>query len=207
MTQTNKKNGVKNNYTSRLINGSLFRKERGATKIWLFNSISDSIRLGEEKQHVKFGNSSYTFYGSSAGKLTWERSNQHCKDTGSKLVSIESQEKWEFLKNTIQGIRKTKEYFIGLKKDSESEGWRWISDNSKVAAIKGKRTFAWASHEPSGDGNCAEMYNFKGNIGKFNDLRCTGLYQGRGHICERSAVDNTGQEGMLHKLFFLFLTY
>ena len=167
----------------------------------VFNSISDSIRLAEEKQHFKFDNSSYTFYGSSVGTFIWEKSNQHCKDTGSKLVSIESQEEWKFLKNTIQGIRATKEYFIGLKKDSESEGWRWISDNSKVAAITSKITFPWATSEPSGDGNCAEMYNFKGNIGKFNDLICTKPYPRRGYICESSAVDNTGQEGMLHKLF------
>ena len=172
------------------------RKERGATKISLCNSISDSIRLGEGKQRFEFGNSSYTFYGSSAGTLTWEKSNQHCNDTGSKLVSIESLEEWNFLKNTIQGIRATKKYFIGLKKNSELKGWGWISDNSKVAAIEGKGIFPWATGEPSGDGNCATMYNFEGNIGKFSDLSCTKFYSTRGHICESSAVHSTGQEGM-----------
>ena len=93
------------------------------------------------------------------------------------------------------------EYFIGLKKDSESEEWRWISDNSKVDAIKGKGMFPWATSEPTGDGNCTVMYNYKDygeNIGKYNDLACT---QKKAHICESSA-DNTGQEGKLHKLFF-----
>ena len=142
-----------------------------------------------------FGNSIYTFHGDSPAR-NWNESNQHCKKTGSKLVSIESKKEWEFLKNATQSMT-TGEYFIGLKKGRGPKEWRWISDNSKVDAIKGK--FPWASSEPSGDGNCAVMYkDHGGNIGKYNDLYCT---QQRAHICERSA-DSTGQEGMLHKLFF-----
>ena len=102
------------------------------------------------------------------------------------------------MKNTTQSMT-TGEYFIGLKKDSESEEWRWISDNSKVDTIKGKGKFPWATGEPSGDGNCAVMYkDYAGNIGKYNDLNCA---HQKAHICESSA-DSTGQEGMLHKLFF-----
>ena len=68
---------------------------------------------------------------------------------------------------------KTGEYFIGLKKDSESGEWRWISDNSKVDAIKREGKFPWAGGEPSGGGNCAVMYkDYGGNIGKYNDLKC-----------------------------------
>ena len=95
----------------------------------------------------------------------------------------------------------TGEYFIGLKKDSESKEWRWISDNSKLDAIKSKGKFPWATGEPSGDGNCAVMYNYRDygeNIGKYSDLNCA---QQKAHICESSA-DSTGQAGMLHKLFF-----
>lgn len=85
----------------------------------------------------------------------------------------------------------TSEYFIGLKNDSESEGWRWISDNSKVNATKGE--FPWATYQPSGDGNCAVMYKeLSGNSGKFNDLDCA---HQRPYICESSS-DSTGQEGM-----------
>ena len=104
------------------------------------------------------------------------------------------------MKNTTQSMT-TGEYFIGLKKDSESGEWRWISDNSKVDAIKGEGKFPWATGEPSGDGNCAVMYNYRdygGNIGKYSDLNCA---QQKAHICESSA-DSTGQAGMLHKLFF-----
>ena len=102
------------------------------------------------------------------------------------------------MKNTTQSMT-TGEYFIGLKKDSESEEWRWISDNSKLDATKGKGKFPWARGEPSGDGNCAVMYkDYAGNIGKYNDLNCA---HQKAHICESSA-DSTGREGMLHKLFF-----
>ena len=124
-------------------------------KICLCCSISDSIPLSKGEQHFVFGNSKYTFHGNSAGTLNWEKSNKHCKETGSQLVSIESEKEWEFLKNTIHSFS-TLEYFIGLKSDSESAEWRWLSDNSKVNATQGE--LPWAKREPSGDGNCAVMY-------------------------------------------------
>jgi len=96
----------------------------------------------------------------------------------------------------------TEEYYIGLKKDRKSEEWRWISDNSKVNATRGE--LPWATYEPSGDGNCAVMYkNYRQDDGEFNDLNCSYFYKKPGHICEISGfADSTGQEGMLHKLFF-----
>jgi len=167
-------------------------------KICLCYYISDSIRLGKGEQHFVFGNSKYTFHRNSAGTLNWEESNKHCKETGSQLVSIESKKEWEFLKNTIQSMA-TLEYFIGLKSDSESEEWRWISDDSKVNAIKGE--FPWAKGEPSGDGNCAVMYKrFARHTGKFNDLDCG---QKRPHICESSA-QSTGQKGMFNYISYSY---
>ena len=44
------------------------------------------------------------------------------------------------------------------------------------------------------------MYkDYRGNIGKYNDLKCR--EKRKAHICECSA-DSTGQAGMLDKLFF-----
>ena len=99
----------------------------------------------------------------------------------------------------------TDEYFIGLRKDSKSEEWRWISDNSKVNATRGLGEFPWATDEPNGDGNCAVMYkNYRKDKGEFNDLPC--FEKRRGHICESSSfADSTGQEGMLHNFFFFFI--
>lgn len=96
----------------------------------------------------------------------------------------------------------TGEYYIGLKKDSRSGKWRWISDNSKVNATK--REFPWAKDEPNGDGKCAVMYkNYRQDDGEFNDLPCFDKRPAAGHICEISGfADSTGQEGMLHRLSF-----
>ena len=96
----------------------------------------------------------------------------------------------------------TGEYFIGLKKDSESGEWRWISDNSKVNATRGE--FPWATGEPNGDGSCSIMYkNYRGNIGKYNDLLCSWGYREPGYICESPAV-SSGQEGMSNKSPYSF---
>ena len=86
-----------------------------------------------------FGSSSYTVHENTSRtvSLNWEESRRHCKETGSDLVSIESAKEWIFLKNTIQSM-KTVQYFIGLKKDSKSGEWRWISDYSKVNATVGR---------------------------------------------------------------------
>ena len=103
------------------------------------------------------------------------------------------------MKNTIQRME-TPEYYIGLKKESNSGEWRWLSDNSKVNATRGK--FPWAIGEPSGDGNCVVMYrNYRRYYGLFNDLRCT-TKTPLGYICE-SPVDSNDQEGMCYTLLYV----
>ena len=97
----------------------------------------------------------------------------------------------------------TTEYYIGLKKDSKSGEWRWISDNSKVNATKGK--FPWARREPSGDGSCAVIYKDYGNdYGLFNDFPCKQQEIHRGYICE-GLTKSTDQEGMSYKLLRFLL--
>ena len=125
---------------------------------------------------------------------TSEESRLACKKTGSGLVSIESLREWNFLNNTIQTMS-TKQYFIGLRK--ESGEWRWISDNSTVNTTKG--IFPWAKYEPSGDGDCAVMYkDYNSDYGEYNDYKCTGQAK-FGYICESPAHSN-GKEGMSPKL-------
>ena len=106
------------------------------------------------------------------------------------------------MKNTIQRMN-TIEYYIGLTKDSKSGEWKWISDNSKVNATRGK--FPWAKHEPSGDGNCARMYrDYRKDYGLFSDLPCDKKTMYSGYICE-SPTKSTGQEGMSNKLLRVLL--
>ena len=105
------------------------------------------------------------------------------------------------MKNTIQKMT-TDEYYIGLKKDSKSVEWRWISDDSKVNATRGK--FPWAKDEPSGDGNCAVMYkDYRLDYGLFNDGACTEK-RPFGYICE-SPVDSNDQEGMPYKFLYIYM--
>ena len=165
------------------------------------NTIYDFIRLGRTSRTFVFGNSSYTFYEDSVARH-WTESRTRCKDTGSDLVSIESKKEWKFLKNTIQRME-TIEYYIGLKKDSKSGEWKWISDNSTVNANRGR--FPWARDQPDGDlgdGNCAVMYkDYRKDYGLFNDLPCDQQQMYSGYICE-SPTKSTDQEGMFDPFFF-----
>ena len=168
------------------------------------NAISDFIRLhniGRTSPSVVFGNSNYSFHKEPPQYRNWEESRKRCKNIGSDLVSIESENEWIFLKETIQK-NAIIEYFIGLKKERSGE-WRWISDNSKVNGTRGN--FPWAKEEPNGDGNCAVMYKeYREYYGLFNDLSCTENRMIPGYICE-SSVNSNDQEGMFYKLLFFLL--
>ena len=101
-----------------------------------------------------------------------------CKVKGSDLVSIESNEEWNFLNETINKFpEKGTEYYIGLTKDKDGS-WRWISNNSTV-----NKSY-WAPGE-SEDANsaCAVMYkDYNGYYGLFDDLPCK--LKRHGYICE-----------------------
>ena len=117
---------------------------------------------------------------------------------------MESKKEWRFLKDTIQKME-TIEYYIGLKKDSKSGEWKWISDNSKVSATRGN--FPWAKLQPSGDGNCAVMYkNYRQDYGEFNDLPCDEQEKDRGYICE-SPTKSIEQEGLSHKFLRFYCDF
>ena len=137
--------------------------------------------------HVKnFSGSSYVFYRSNGNWYDWERSKTICEQSGYNLVSIESREEWNFLNQTIQK-ENTIEYFIGLRKDTSTGVWRWLSDNSTVNASN-KGDWPWAARQPSngnGEENCAQMYrNYSGNFGRYNDVSCTSSLSRAGFICE-----------------------
>ena len=102
-----------------------------------------------------------------------------CKVKGSDLVSIESNEEWNFLKDTINKFpEKGTEYYIGLTKDKDGI-WTWISNNSTV-----NKSY-WAPEEPKNKNNerCAVMYkDYNGYYGLFDDLPCK--LKRHGYICE-----------------------
>ena len=133
-----------------------------------------------------FSGSSYIFYRNNGNWYNWERSKIICEQSGYNLVSIESREEWNFLNRTIQK-KDTIEYFIGLRKDTSTGVWRWLSDNSTVDASN-KGDWPWATGEPNGENfnqNCALMYgNYEYNYGRYNDVRCSSSLSQAGFICE-----------------------
>ena len=134
-----------------------------------------------------FSGSSYIFYGITGEGYTWDGSKKICNEqSGSNLVSIESREEWNFLKETIQK-EETIKYFIGLRKDKSTGAWKWLSDNSTVNASN-EGHWPWAAGEPNGENyneNCAQMYgNYEDNYGRYNDVSCTFLNYDAGFICE-----------------------
>ena len=133
-----------------------------------------------------FSGSSYIFYRSNGNWYNWERSKTICEQSGYNLVSIESREEWNFLNQTIQK-EDTIEYFIGLRKDTSTGVWRWLSDNSTVDASN-KGQWPWARGEPNDGGvkeNCAQMYRYyRKEYGRYNDVRCTLDKDEAGFICE-----------------------
>ena len=128
--------------------------------------------------------SSYIFYRSNGNWYNWETSKTICEQSGYNLVSIESREEWNFLKQTIQK-ENTTEYFIGLRKDTSTKVWRWLSDSSTVNASS-EGHWPWARGEPNGnDENCAQMYrDYDKNYGRYNDLPCNLRKDKVGFICE-----------------------
>ena len=134
-----------------------------------------------------FNGSSYIFYGITGEGYNWDGSKKICNEqSGSNLVSIESPEEWNFLKQTIQK-QNTTEYFIGLRKDTSTGVWRWLSDNSTVNASN-QGDWPWAAGQPSNindEENCAQMYrNYSNNFGRYNDVRCSIFIPRTGFICE-----------------------
>ena len=123
-----------------------------------------------QDQTLIYGCSRYTFYAESQKSVDFDKSRAACNDHGSDLVSIESNEEWNFLKETVNKFPQNgTEYYIGLTKDKHGK-WRWISNNSTV-----NETY-WATNEPQNKNKerCAVLYrDYNKNYGLFDDLPCT----------------------------------
>ncbi|CAH3159293.1 unnamed protein product, partial [Pocillopora meandrina] len=115
-----------------------------------------------------FKNSSYIF--SKSGK------NRHhnwlvCINQGGDLVSIETQEEWQFISHEIQkrGTSNTNAWHIGLTK--RYGNWTWSSgENLSISK--------WRDSQPDGNDSCAEISK---NGGLFNSISC---YDKNAFICE-----------------------
>ncbi|KAL9951704.1 hypothetical protein ACROYT_G044426 [Oculina patagonica] len=111
-----------------------------------------------ESGNVLFGDSCYSF--TESGK-TWNENRDTCKSKGGDLVSMETEEEWQFVNEEIQKrcIAKPRVWHIGLTKMGAN--WTWV--NGRPLTIS-----KWKDGQPSGDGNVTGMS--KNAQGLFNDL-------------------------------------
>ena len=111
---------------------------------------------------------------------TWEENRQECnKTSGRDLVSMETIEEWEFIKNAIQSKSTDVargEWHIGLYRDKETTGnWTWVS--GKPLTIE-----KWQRNRPDEKSFALIAKNWPpGEPGLFNSVRDT---LGRAYICE-----------------------
>ena len=159
----------------------------------LFGKMRPDLGDGGNRAYTFiYGCSNYTFHVASKKKLVyWFTRRRLCKTFGIDLVLLKSSDDWTALKIVIKSFPGATEYFIGLKKDRSSGRWLWLSNNSSVNVSRGRTP--GSPSQPSGDGECTEMYR---NYKMLNDLHCT---ERRGvYICERrvSCLGNTEGKGL-----------
>ena len=98
------------------------------------------IHFVSECQHSCFKNSWYTF---SKWGRNWRKNRMACKYQGGYLVSIETEEKWQFINQEIKkrSSWNTTGWHIGLKKNATT--WTWESGaqlNISKWRLKDKKT-------------------------------------------------------------------
>ena len=117
----------------------------------------------------------------------WETAKEKCiNPENSLLVSMETEEEWQFIKRlTIKHKRKKERWFIGLKRVNRSHTWCWLSGNTACVNETSSVTWRWNKGEPNkfGTENCGEMLKY----GLYNNIMCQGTkYDGDpGYICEK----------------------
>ena len=143
-----------------------------------------------ECPNITFKNSSYiiSVYG-----WSWHWNRDNCQRRGGDLVSIETEEEWNFINNEIQ-MRNTSNYdnrwSIGLRK--EAGNWTWVSGRPLTIC-------KWGEGERKGEHDAAFMYKLNSNDerGVFGSVNRWGQGDPHAYICEIS-------EG---KSFFVLLCF
>ena len=136
--------------------------------------------------------SSYSFHQAPMW-YSWEVARESCQSAQyTDLVSMESNDEWEYLKNIVKKKKGLwRRWDIGLKYSSSK--WCWLSNTSNCInqTLLGK--WRWSEGEPNhlGMEHCVEMLN----DGTYNNVACRLSYRSRGvfmegYICEQKAGKN-----------------
>ena len=113
---------------------------------------------------------------------SWKWNRFVCKSQGGDLISIETEEEWNFINNQIQGWNTTNyenKWSIVLKK--KARNWTWI--NGRPVTI-----CKWGQGEPSGEHNAAFIYrrSSNGERGVFGSVDRARWGNLTAYICEIS---------------------
>ena len=141
--------------------------------------------------NITFKNSWYIISVHKTRSWLWNR--ESCQSQGGDLVSIETEEEWNFINEQIQR-RDIKRYgdtwSIGLTK--RAGNWTWVNGRPLTVC-------KWEQGEPRGEHDAAFIYkrSNNGEQGVFGGVNGTSIEYRHGYICEIS-------EG---KLLFLLLFY
>ena len=121
-----------------------------------------------ECQATCFKNSSYFF--SKSGR-DWDNNNRACSDQKGYLVSIETEEEWQFINREIQkrGTSNASAWHIGLEK--KGGVWTWLSGEQLNIS-------KWRDSELGGDDKRAEITK---NGGLYNSISSISR---NAYICE-----------------------
>ena len=121
-----------------------------------------------ECQATCFKNSSYFF--SKSGRA-WVNNNRTCSNQKGYLVSIETEEEWQFINREIQkrGTSNASAWHIGLEK--KGGVWTWLSGEQLNIS-------KWRDSEQGGDDKRAEITK---NGGLFNSIS---TFSRNAYICE-----------------------
>ncbi|XP_038144839.1 galactose-specific lectin nattectin-like [Cyprinodon tularosa] len=126
------------------------------------------VRGGCPLSWFSFGGRCYKYFGS---RKTWGEAELLCVSKGGNLVSIHSQEEYDFVNLLINRFDPTQRYtWIGLTDFHREGGWIW-SDGSKY------RFSIWSKGQPDnclGNEHCVHT-NF-GNQYYWNDHICSGRF-------------------------------
>ncbi|XP_028514196.1 uncharacterized protein LOC114574811 [Exaiptasia diaphana] len=142
--------------------------------------------------------SCYTFHDTNRNR--WAESNQDCETRNGTLVSMETEDEWNFITSEIQKINSTaninNDWFIGLSiarkelekynslEDKRKAGWSWTSGQKLTINSK------WQRNEPNNRGRyddyCVVISKNwpKGKYGFIKDVNC--FFQ-HPYICEYDA--------------------
>ena len=124
---------------------------------------------------ITFNNSWYII---SVSGWSWSWNRVICQSQGGDLISIETEEEWNFIDNEIQRRNNTNydnRWSIGLEKMAGN--WTWVSGRPLTIC-------KWGKGEPSGEHNATFMnkLNRNGEQGVFGSINR--LRQGYAYICE-----------------------